>query len=251
MDVLVIISAISAFLLTLIGILASIAPPQNKKERWIMVLFSFVFGIVTVVCLVIQSQRSNQQMQALEKALSTQYKQNEDRERFWKERMGEVGNQLSLVSDSPDIDLRKRALALSKEILQFEAERDAGKPENRRVLSDGDSMEQWEKRRELSKQYEQETRSLFTYKFGIRWRTIIKELKSKGIYTDEVPDTIEGVTFTMHGIDDYATRLGEIALHMPQEPAITPTPASPIKVPKTSPTAKPTPLNSYRNSVIK
>lgn len=203
--------AIATIGLAMLGIWASVYPSKGEKAKKIIV-YSISVGFVAICLIFWQSYRAYTQRVALDQIAAEQNKQNLANQEATKKELKDVNAQLVLLSNSPNIELEKRAITLSRDILEFVLERKA-KDTSRDYISIS-NQEDWNERGKKSASYSKETQIQFLEKFAIQWDSVTKEMKARGVYIDNFDYSAQVTSTNILTMESNAIKMGALAIQM-------------------------------------
>ncbi len=198
--------AFSTAVLAATGIYASVGEQKTKKQKLRIWICTGFFALLGMFLVFLQSSMASDQQARNEKA------QKDLKESFDKG-LEEMNAQQSLINSSPDFDLKKKAMLLSREMLQFTLEREAG--EDRSDFFSNQTRETFNERVYKETAYSQQTKMKFIQKFSIRWESIIKELITRKINIGYLDQSGQSVATNRLSIQRSAIELGAIAVQIP------------------------------------
>jgi hypothetical protein len=214
MDIIItLVLGICTLTLAILGIYASVRPPQTMRGSRNILKCSIIFGLIGLICVVWQSIRANNQQAKLEQAVQEQNRLSQEHQKILKKSLDDMNAQLTLVNNSPDFDLRKRALLLPKDILQFLIERRAGEPPL--TYPSGENQEEMYEKEEKRSAYSNQTQIQFLEKFAVRWEATLKELRTRGINISYL-ESAQFASTNRLSIENSAIKLGALALQIPE-----------------------------------
>lgn len=217
-------------ILSYIGISASAKPPKTRKEIKTIKTGSIFICFIAVVLAILQGycthqqqtqadeekRVSNQTISNLEKHVlnleETTVKLNEENQKALKAFADDMDARSRLISSSPDFDLKKRAMLLSRNILEFSAERRANDPS--RIFSSNDSREDFFEKVNRMTEYSNQTKSLFFNKFANDWESTVREMRSRGVKFDYFDQSAQSTAVNYLSMEHNAIQLGTLASQM-------------------------------------
>ncbi len=145
----------------------------------------------------------------LEELVKNLNQKNEEYQKATDIELKKVNAHLALFNNSPNVDLKKRALLLSRDILQFVTESRRNEPQ-----FSYNSNQDFKQVQEASSAYHTKRRSDFVERFGTPYQEIIAGLKKRGAIVDYT-DNISFVQTNYFGMEEASRRLIELANQTP------------------------------------
>ena len=198
---------ICTLILTLFGILASVKPPKTRKGSRNILICSVIFGLIGLFLVIFQSIRASQQQKALEQAITRQNNLYDENQKILKQSLDDMNAQLSLVNSSSEIDLKKRAIILARDILQFAYESQRDDPSK----TDWNSGLDFNAKVVRSLAYSDQRRNEFLQRFALRYETVVKEMKERGVNTGSLFNDVQVTATNTLGMQSDAIQLQVLA----------------------------------------
>ncbi len=206
----------------------------KKGRKWLFVL-TIIFMVGTIVLMYIDDNQNSHKESSLKAEIEELNNQLETQNRNINSGFNRTIAQNTLLNNSPNSDLRERAMILSNNILAFISKRKMNEPIatiapfiiprvqlfkygkfNKCDKYESEMFADFHRQNLVIGMYNVQTSILFIQNFGTRWESIVAELKSIGITHILLKENSQYINVNEMAMGEAATALGEVAIRMPK-----------------------------------
>jgi hypothetical protein len=195
--------------MAVLGGISQVRPPRSQDAVELYVVSFVILGLIGVTMIVWQSHRSQvseRKTQEFQKALVDEVSQLRESSTRVETSLANVTNQLAGVRGAPETSLKRRALQLSADILQFISERNHNEPPLPGPAT-------WKEDTDRLIRYSRETMDLYSQQFGARVIATRNELAGRGLNDAELDRFYEHPTNPI-GVRIVGERIGALAIRL-------------------------------------